>query len=113
MENLNPGIRRTVAWLRSLGFNTVDSGDGETHDYGCDRPRAYVAMTVPQLVGCPAALVTEAERLASEVRKLGIPVWEQSENGEVWIQASYDPANGIGVLDLNGLRDDMLTERLR
>lgn len=64
MSPLNPGIRETVAFLRQKGFNTTDSGDGVTHDFGCDRDYAYVCMTVS-----PAdSLVAEADRLLGILR---------------------------------------------
>lgn len=31
---LDPGIRRTILWLRARGFNTTDSGDGVSKDRG-------------------------------------------------------------------------------
>jgi len=37
VDGLNPGIRRLVVWLRANGFDTCDSGDGQTHDHACDR----------------------------------------------------------------------------
>ena len=45
-DDLNPGIRQTVQLLRDHGFETCDSGDGETHDRACDRPHGYVVMTI-------------------------------------------------------------------
>lgn len=107
-SQLNPGIRRTVCWLRSLGFNTTDSGDGQTHEHECDRPYAYVSMRGVQ---------DDADRLRRVLMQAGIPVlngveaWGQ-EGAErplgVTIAYSYDPADGVGVVDLIGLCDEML-----
>lgn len=44
MENLNPGIVKTVELLRAEGFDTCDSGDGVTHDFACDRSGGYVSI---------------------------------------------------------------------
>jgi hypothetical protein len=41
---LNPNIRRTVAWLNERDWHTCDSGDGATQDYECDWPTAYVVI---------------------------------------------------------------------
>lgn len=101
--SLNPGIKRLVALLRAHGFNTCDSGDGKTHDFECDRPEAYVSMTV----SCER-LVDEADRLLRVLRKHGIGVGTMNVFGGVMIQASYDPTDGSGILDLTGLTDEML-----
>ena len=106
-SKLNPGIRRTVCWLRSMGFNTTDSGDGETHDHDCDRPYAYVSMRGGQ---------EDADRLRRVLLHAGIPVQSSAEawggGGDqpagVHINYTYDPADGIGIVDLAGLHDDLL-----
>jgi hypothetical protein len=103
IEEMNPGIRRTVAFLRSLGFTTTDSGDGKTHEHECDRDEPYVVMSVEE----PYELAREADRLCRALENHGIHVTAVGE-GAPAIQASYDPANGIGVLDLMGLDDDLL-----
>ena len=101
-DELNPGIRETVRWLRSLGFETIDSGDGETHEYECDRDGAYVCILCRS-----SALAKEARRLMRALLDRGImvgPVYE----GTTHIQASYDPANGFAVIELVGVTDAML-----
>ncbi len=107
---LNPGIRRTVAWLRERGFDTCDSGDGATHEHPCDRPYPYVAMRT-----LPVRLVTEAHRLVAELARVGVPVLSMGHAFDpdgrptgVAIQASYDPGDGVAVLDLVGLDDARL-----
>lgn len=107
---LNPGIRRTVAWLRERGFDTCDSGDGATHDHVCDRPYVYVTIRC-----APADLVVEAHRLAELLRAVGVPIVPQGEafdeNGRacaVGVVASYDPVDGFALIDLVGLDDAQL-----
>jgi hypothetical protein len=100
---INPGIRNTVAWLQQAGYVTCDSGDGRTHDHPCDRDYPYVSMIVP-----PGELVEEADRLVLLLRDRGIavtPMEGEQVAGRVHIQASYDPANAIGILDVMGLDD--------
>jgi hypothetical protein len=104
---LNSGIRRVVALLRAHGFATCDSGDGETHDYECDRDHGYVAVVV-----APAELATEADRLAALLRSAGVriePRGEEVVEGVTHIQASYCPADGVAVIDASPIHDRQLS----
>lgn len=108
MIDLNPGIRRSVQLLRSWGYETVDSGDGETHQYECDREYPYVAITIG-----PHALVSGSSRLARLLSERGIPVepiGPEPLDGGVMIQATYDPANNTAIIDVLGLHDRLLKE---
>ena len=58
--DINPGIRELVSRLNAAGFKTVDSGDGETHDFECDRSYGYVVVLAPP---------TSLARTAEEIRK--------------------------------------------
>ena len=103
---LNPGIRRTVRWLRHHGFTTVNSGDGKTHQCECDANYPFVTITVP-----PEGLVAEADRLYALLRGLNIPVTHLNENGStdsVALDATYFPLDRTSVLSLTGLDDMML-----
>ena len=100
MSNLNPGIVRTVEWLNAHGFKTIDSGDGETHDYECDRPYPYVVM-----ITSPDKLVDEAERLYSLLSSEGFLLAPFGCESDACIQASYDPADGTAVIELINLAD--------
>jgi len=107
-ETLNPGIRRTVEMLNRAGFETCDSGDGETHEYGCDRPYPYVVIMVPAF-----ALVEETGRLVDILEDIGITVDPISEDDcGVHIQATFDPGIKDGryaaMIDLQGVHDRML-----
>ena len=82
ISQLDPGIRHMVAYLRGLGFQTTDSGDGVS------KPRDERAFHVPH-VACavtPKAMVREANLLFVV---LG-PGWT--------VQASYDPKDKSAVL---------------
>lgn len=102
-EDLNPGIRRTVAWLRAKGFRTTDSGDGVTHSFECDRDEAYCSIAVE-----PARLVSEAARLCLLLEDAGVAVHPMGPEALVTIQATYDPADGSAFIDLVGLDDGLL-----
>ena len=101
VDGLNPGIRRLVVWLRANGFDTCDSGDGQTHDHACDRSYPYVTILVPKW-----ELVAQADRLNRLLVEVGVPIRSISEErmGGA-IQASYDPADGSAVIDLTGVSD--------
>lgn len=111
--DINPGIVRTVKWLRSHGFATCDSGDGVTHAHSCDRDHAYVVIRAEGL-----ALITESLRLCAMLRAVAIEVVPQAQafddGGLIapCVQASYDPADGIALIDLMGVCDSMLPEVL-
>jgi len=104
VQNLNPGIRRTVVFLNMNGFETCDSGDGKTHDFECDRSFPYVVVHV-----AAEKLVEECRRLKELLSANGLEVQEQSpEEGSPAIQGTYDPGNDIAFIDLMGVDDAML-----
>lgn len=105
-DTLNPGIARTVAWLRANGFDTTDSGDGVTHLHSCDRAYPYVSMRGTE---------ADARRLAGLLRGLGIAlppsteVWGEGDIPRgVSVSYSYEPVSDIGIVDLVGLADAAL-----
>ena len=110
---LNKAIRRTVAWLNDKGFYTCDSGDGNTHDFECDRDYAYVVVEVMD----PARLVGEARRLRNVLNSHGVvtspinPVDDEFVQGDVakpCIQASYDPENDAAFIELMFVDDALM-----
>lgn len=96
MDKLNPGIVKTVEWLQSKGFDTRDSGDGETHDYECDLPFPYVHMVTE-----PETLVSEARRLQAELKSIGIELEPLDEYGEAKaIETSFNPVTNLAIISL-------------
>jgi len=82
LSKLDPGIRNFVAFLRSKGFNTTDSGDGKSKPLDEETlPWPHVFITC-----APEALQEVAQRLASAMTSAGLTV----EPGD--IQGTYDPA---------------------
>jgi len=102
---INPGVARLVEWLNDNGFPTCDSGDGETHDYACDREGAYVSIDV-----VPGHIARVADRLLAELTSVGVVITPQPEAGGKFIQATYDPANRIAIIDLVGVTDADIPE---
>lgn len=116
-DELDPGIRRTVRWLRSLGYETCDSGDGKTkpaqgltwEDGVRDMAHVCINLRDPG-TGRNGPLGEEATHLLQRLEAIGIrvgPIGHEID-GMASIQATYDPATGSSILDLMGLDDSML-----
>ena len=102
MDEINPGIRKTVALLNANGFKTTDSGDGETHDYACDRDVGYVVVKVlPH-----QDLVDTANRIHDLLVDNGISFKVDLDG--VQIQASYSPVDKYQLVDIHNIHDRML-----
>lgn len=110
MSALNPGIVETVLWLNRNGFETCDSGDGETHDYECDSDFPYVHMMVKA-----EHLAQEAKRLRELLKKqFGIDTVPLDESmSTASIQATYDPAadSDLGTLSLFNVKLSSTSEK--
>lgn len=93
---LDPGIRRTVMWLRSCGFETTDSGDGVSKspvgdDGELDFPHVFMTCD-------PFDMVAEARRLLGLLTGLGLDFGR--------VEASFSPNDGIAVIALTGVLDE-------
>lgn len=110
---LDPGIRGAVQYLRERGFETTDSGDGESKPadervFSC--PHVAISTT-------GGSLVEECKRLVSALDAINVKTIPQSEEGtdfdagEVTIQGTYDPVadpaqkRGLIVVWGEGLRN--------
>lgn len=107
-DELDPGVRNLVRWLRSRGFFTVDSGDGsKVGEQDGARPEAHVVMLVP-----PEAISHYADHLRrllfQEHEVLVTPL--APEPGGIHVAATYDPCDKQAILDLSGVSDSMLKE---
>lgn len=109
LETLDPGIRRTVAWLRAHGFNTTDSGDGVTKlaadpPMECALDYPHVAILVE-----PHDLVDAADRLLALLLAAGVSMPVPSMDVfRPCIEASYCPVQGAALIVLCGVNDAML-----
>lgn len=102
IKKLNPGIRNLVYQLNAWEFKTIDSGDGETHYFECDRNYPYVSI----LTENKESLCDEADRLMNLLwSSYQIEIFPQHISHKPSIQASYDPANKIAIIDLMGVLD--------
>jgi hypothetical protein len=106
LNYLNPGIRLTVAALSAAGFETCDSGDGETHQEECDREGPYVVIK-----STSRDLTADAADLTLFLRHNGIEVVQIGCEG-VQIQATYDPVDDSAVIDVSGIHDRLLPDTI-
>ena len=109
-DELNPGITKTVELLRAAGFNTVDSGDGETHDYECDRDYGYVSILAD-----PAKLCQSADDVRMLLESRGVKVVALTEEGEppegcCFVSTYYCPVDTAAIVDIQYIHDDMLDD---
>lgn len=90
LKSLDPGIVSTVILLRAYGFETTDSGDGET------KPEEYRTIPGPHVVvQVPANdLVREADRLLDVLKTCKASISS--------IEASYSPLDGVALIVLCG-----------
>lgn len=93
---INPGVERLVAWLNAKGFQTTDSGDGEAHDFPCDREGPYVVI-----------VARKGEQVASDLHQRLVELCGRIPPG-VQIQYNFSPLDGWRFVDLTGLRDEMI-----
>jgi len=106
-------ISRTVALLRSNGFDVVQACDcGFNNQRGEPKWRAPLDRGAVKIrVWAVSALLAEVERLASLLRVHRVHIGRAGESG-VWIQAVYDPCNGsVAHIDVTRIHDDLLGER--
>ena len=96
MEKLNKGIVKTVKFLRENGFDTKDSGDGETHDFDCDLTMPYVHMIVK-----PNKIEEESHRLKDLLEVKGIKFGSKYM---AQIEATYSPIGQAATLSIYNIK---------
>ena len=97
--DVQPAMRGVVAWLRQLGFDTTDSGDGVTNvAMGMEG-----ALDIPHVFMLCASEVAfaEADRLWAEVNRKGLT--------GATVQMSYSPEDRECVLSLFGIDDSQFS----
>lgn len=103
-DELNPGIVKAVELINSMGFRTTDSGDGETHDYECDRDVGYVVVVLRD----DQPLERSANRIALGLRGQGVELAAPGSAEGTMITASYSPHDGFRLVDISNIHDRML-----
>jgi hypothetical protein len=103
-ESLDPNIREVVRWLRGLGFQTIDSGDGSK------APAMECALPFPNVMMAadPSRIAAEAHRLLENIRAL-----TTLPDSAFTLEATYSPIDGHAVIALFGIGDDVLAATKR
>ena len=105
-QPLNPGIVELVRLLNANGLETCDSGDGVTHDHSCDRDYAYVVIRSTK-----ASLIDDADFIKELMARYGVDIVPLTmDMNSPGMQATYNPADGICLIDLTGVTDKTLIE---
>ncbi len=127
-DPLDPGIARTVLWLREHGFNTSDSGDGKAkfepssryyedvpvQDSPCAEHYCCAILDFPHVAikVDHHELVDRADRLFFLLRGMGIECGALVGAGVVMnsplIECGYNPADGVAYIFLSGVDDALL-----
>ena len=107
-DELDPGIRETVRFLRGLGVETSDSGDGVTKiATGWDKAEAMDFPHVWAHYDNPIIAITRAKAIVRELRQMGVPLAANGTPG-VTISVAYDPVDESTALMVDGLDDSIL-----
>lgn len=101
---INPGIRRVVALLNENGYRTVDSGDGKTHDFECDREVGYVVVALSP----DQRLEDSADDIYRILRIAGVPKEAFFGDSGIHIQANYCPSDSMRLIDISKIYDELL-----
>jgi hypothetical protein len=101
IESIDPGLRRTVLWLKSLGFHTEAATENDADQSGL----AFVHVRTT-----PERLIPDADRLCKALRQIGALVCkaETFEGAGCWVAATYEPVDSGAVLTLVGFDDSAL-----
>lgn len=111
-DELDPGIRETVRWLRFYGFDTHDSGDGKTKLEDGDTRCVETVANVHMAVANPEEMVKECTRLRDLLKSRGVKLKEIGPNQAPHIQGSYDPVRDAAIISLWCVDDELLANSL-
>lgn len=102
LNDLDPGICRTVLQLRDWGFTTTDSGDGMSKP---EEERTIDAPHVAMVVRPAENAIRECDRLAGLLTERGIPLASRGLGSLPSLEVLYEPTDGVAVMLLRGLSD--------
>ncbi len=106
-DPLDPGIEKTVLWLREHGFDTTDSGDGKaTARYYADQPVEESASAMHfccAILDFPhVAIRVESHELSTKADSLFLLLHARG------VECGYNPADGVAYIFLSGVDDALL-----
>ena len=102
----NPNIEKTIKLLWVNGFNTIDSGDGETHIFECDLEFPYIHIMSDQnniVDDCKDLKKIIEEYTSKKVGLVGI-------GDDASIQGTYDPVDSTAIITLLNVTDACLND---
>lgn len=110
LDDLDPGVRRTVRWLRLLGYFTVDSGDGTS------KPEEEREFNYPHVLIMERRehLLDRCDALGKVLDGLGIPeiMWHQPNCTPFPVSpsssVSYEAGGEFGVIMVSHVHDGNL-----
>lgn len=109
-STLDPGIRRTVRWLRSLGCS-IDLGKSEIRVADVNG-KHVVTSSVLVVHSTPEGLIRNAESLTGFLKLMledgDLLGAHQEENSGVFLSAVFDPVGWMACIELYNLDDSML-----
>ena len=104
LNELAPGIRKTVDLLRRAGFDTCDSGDGSAYpSMECALPFAMVAIK-----STPERMLGDTQALYALLKQNTLPsAWTPSEEYDEIpsVEGSYSPMTETAILVVLGIAD--------
>ena len=110
---LDPGIARTVAWVRSKGYITTDSGDGKTKfEKGWTEDDGVLLYPHVVISVRPDDLITETRRLRSLLEaEHGITIESMPPEppDPPQIDSNYFVVSDTAMIVLNHVDDSMLS----
>lgn len=107
-KNLDPGVRKLVAGLRSLGIPTTDSGDGETKQQGpgvLEFPHVFATYTAFTDCGLSFALSQ-----AMDHAKMLHTILPELPEGEGIVEVKWSPQDEAVILAIIGWCDEDIGE---
>ena len=103
LDTLNPGIWRTVLWLRGHGFNTCDSGDGVTNvAAGMEGARDHGHVVIQ--LESRAELFVACDRIVELLAELDVST---AQPGGVLVQGMYVPGD-VPIVDVSNVTDEVM-----
>lgn len=98
---IQPAMRQTVRWLRNMGMNTTDSGDGFTNveagmEFALDLPHVFIVTT-------PLLGYLDANTIWGVMCRYGLDKIEG-----VLVESTYSPNDKKVVIAVYGVTDDLL-----
>jgi hypothetical protein len=108
LDEIDPGVRGTVWFLRQAGFETVDSGDGVSKFNDLTYDDDYLPFPHVHMLSTPSGIVRDADCLLGVLEKRGVNFIPVDPETDPQIEASYSPVDKHAILSLYNVDDKLL-----